>query len=124
MSKLDDAIREALSSDEAEQLEKLAAPQGLFGQITSVVQSNMGGWAWYGIFIQVIALGLAFWTGWNFYFAETGREMALWGFGCGLSIMFQSFIKIWFLSQMDKQEILREIKRLELQVALLARQTS
>jgi len=32
----------------------------------------------------------------------------------------QTFLKFWFIVQMDKMEILREIKRLELQVALLA----
>ena len=36
MSKLDQAIREALSQDEAEQLESLAAPQGMWNRLWGV----------------------------------------------------------------------------------------
>lgn len=119
MSKLDDAIREALAKDEVEQLEQLAAPQGIFSRMGWVFRSNDGPWAVYGMVLQFVAFGVAIWAGWNFYFAS-GREMALWGFLAGLMIMMQTFLKFWFLLQMDKQEILREIKRLELQLALLA----
>jgi len=120
MSKLDEAIREALSDDEAEQIESLAAPQGLWSRLWGVFRSNIGPWAWYGLVLQLITLGVAIWAGWNFYFAEAGREMALWGALAGVMILLQTFLKFWFLVQMDKMEILREIKRLELQVALLA----
>ncbi len=121
MSKLDQAIREALSQDEAEQLESLGAPQGMWNRLWGVFCSNIGPWAWYGMVLQLTAFVIAIWAGWNFYFAETGRTMALWGALSGLMIFLQTFLKFWFLVQMDKMEILREIKRLELQVALLAR---
>ena len=119
MTKLDDAIREALAAEDAEQLEFLAAPQGLWAQLWGVLNSHTGPWAWYGVILQFIAVGLAVWGGWNFYFADAGRDMALWGAFAGLMIFIQTFLKFWFLGQMDKMEILREIKRLELQVALL-----
>lgn len=119
MSKLDEAIREALTAEDAEQLEFLAAPQGMWARLWGVLSSHSGPWAWYGMVLQFVTLGFAIWAGWNFYFAPTGREMALWGALAGLMILMQTFLKFWFLVQMDKMEILREIKRLELQMALL-----
>ncbi|MBL4616873.1 MAG: hypothetical protein JKY46_04200 [Robiginitomaculum sp.] len=120
MSKLDEAIREALNAEDAEQLEYLAAPQGMWARLWGVLRSHSGPLAWYGIVLQFVTLGFAIWAGWNFYFAPNGREMALWGALAGLMILMQTFLKFWFIVQMDKMEILREIKRLELQVALLA----
>jgi len=122
MSKLDEAIREALSTDEAEQLETLVPPKGLFGLMGLTLTGTNGIWAMFGIVIQLATFALAVWCGWNLYIAETGREMALWGMGFGLFSFWMGIMKLWFLLQMDKQELLREIKRLELQLALVAQQ--
>ncbi|PHR60894.1 MAG: hypothetical protein COA47_06730 [Robiginitomaculum sp.] len=120
MTQLDDAIREALSSDEANQLDALVAPQGIWGLLGNVLQGRMAGWMWLSAIMQFIMFGAALWAGWHFFHAETGRNMALWGFGTGFFSFAMAMLKMWFLQQIDKQEILREIKRLELQLALVA----
>ncbi len=121
MTQLDDAIREALSSDEAKRLDALAAPQGMWGLLGNVLQGRMAGWMWLSGFMQFVMFGAALWAGWHFFHAETGRNMALWGFGAGFFAYAMGMLKMWFLAQMDKHEILRELKRLELQLAMVAK---
>jgi hypothetical protein len=123
MTKLDDAIREALSSDAADKLETLAAPQGLIGLALGPFQSRTSGFMWLNFFLQFAFFFLGIWASWHFYIAETGREMALWGAGAGLGFFIMAILKLWYLLQIDKCEILREIKRLELQLALVAKQS-
>ena len=57
-----------------------------------------------------------------FFRADSVREMLAWGggFGCGLIAVTAS--RLWFWSLMHHYGVLREIKRLEMQVARLMSQ--
>ena len=45
--------------------------------------------------------------------------MLLWGAGGGLAILALALVKVWFWMELQKNAIVREVKRLELQTALL-----
>ena len=57
---------------------------------------------------------------WLMFGAETTRMQIAWSVGFLASNMGVAMMKMWFWMQMDKNTVIREVKRLELQVATLA----
>lgn len=120
MSELDRAIKEALTADDAQTLERLVADQSLHEQILATFRGrlrwlNIVGWiAAFALF----AVGCA--CGWRFVREPELRGMLIWGAGAGLAFAGLALIKMWFWMELQKNTILREVKRLELQTARLA----
>ena len=114
----DALIAEALDSDDHAFLASLDADRGMFRQIGDSWHGPLGGWARFAFAIAiVIGLGLAY----CFYRAVTadGDEMLGWGLvTIGLLIM-QGFLKEWMFARMNMMTVLREVKRLQVQVAML-----
>jgi hypothetical protein len=55
-----------------------------------------------------------------FFRAETVREMIAWAGGFGLSLIAVSFSRLWFWLLFHRNAVVREVKRVELQVARLS----
>ncbi|MDO9222586.1 MAG: hypothetical protein Q7U20_02625 [Caulobacter sp.] len=121
MTHIDDAIRQALSAEDARALEGFGGEQSLIREAFATLGAGpnqliyAGGWL--GGFL-LFGAGVA--TGWKFYNAVDAHEMALWGGATVLAFIAIGLIKIWFFMEMNKNQIIREVKRLELQVARLA----
>ncbi|MBL8552619.1 MAG: hypothetical protein JNJ73_21710 [Hyphomonadaceae bacterium] len=120
MSDLDKAIREALSAEDAALLERLGAepalPQRLletFGGPFAFI--NVMGWV---AGLAIFAVGV--YCGWRFWTAPDLREMLVWMGAGGLATAGVVMIKLWFWMELQRQATVREIKRLELQIARLA----
>lgn len=119
MSKLDDAIRQTLSAEDAALLEGLGADQPLHDQLMQTFQGKL---AWMNIVGWIAGFAVAAvlaYCGWQFVNAPDVREMLLWGGGAALACAGLVLIKIWFWLELQKNSVVREIKRLELQVARL-----
>jgi hypothetical protein len=121
MTQIDDAIRQALSAEDARALEAFSGEQNMIQQAFATLGAGpnqliyLGGWI--GGF-ALFAVGVA--TGWQFYIADDPHAMALWGAATVMAFVGIGLIKIWFFMEMHKNQIIREVKRLELQVARLA----
>lgn len=77
---------------------------------------------WITIMTMVIMLflfGGAVYCAVQFFQSEDLREMIVWGAGSFLLMFAVSFLKLFHWMQMDKNAIMREIKRIELQLAAL-----
>ncbi|MBD2842436.1 DUF6768 family protein [Erythrobacter rubeus] len=116
----DSRIADALGSDDHAFLASLDEDRGMFQQIGDSWHGPLGGWARVG-FGAAIVIGLA--LAYCFYRAVTadaGGEMIGWGLTTiGLLIM-QGFLKEWMFARMNMLTVLREVKRLQVQVALLS----
>jgi hypothetical protein len=121
MSGLDAAIRQTLSEEDARMFEQLDADAALHQQILETFGGrlrwlNVAGW------VAGFALtGLVFLFGWRFWVATDLAEMLRWGAAAGLASLGVALVKVWFWLQMQKNAVVRELKRVELQLALLAR---
>lgn len=120
MTEIDDRIRGALDADDRAFLDSLEPDRGMFRQIGDSMHGPLGGWAKFSFALTVvIGIGLAY----AFYRAVTGDSTdAMLGWGLttiGLLIM-QGFLKEWMFARMNMLMVLREMKRLQLQVAELA----
>ncbi|MEM7666913.1 MAG: DUF6768 family protein [Pseudomonadota bacterium] len=121
MSDTDDRIKDALSADDYEFLNNLEADRGLFAQIGDTWKGPLGGWAKL-IFGFTVAMGLLFlFVIWQV--AHSTNEPivhALWAISGVALLVIIGFAKEWMFARMNMLTILREVKRLQVQVAMLA----
>lgn len=116
---LDDLIKETLSTEEAKFYEELEE-KNLFGKITEVYKSKMG---WLAILMNIMHLAIFVFFVYaiiEFFGAETTRDMLIWCSAGFLSMIMMAMLKLYVWMQMDKNDIMRELKRIELQISVLS----
>lgn len=119
MEDIDRLIKETLTEEEAkfyDELEEQSIWQMMFGIFK-------GKNSWINILIsivQVIWFALFVYCALKFFDTNDTNELIKWGIFGGLSLMASSLLKLYSWMQMDKKAIIREIKRLELQVSSLS----
>ena len=120
MTTHDERIAGALDQDDHAFLASLDADRGMFQQIGDSWKGPLGGWARFSFVIAIaIGIGLAY----SFYRALTaggGDAMIGWGLTCIALLIMQGFLKEWMFARMNMLTVLSEVKRLQVQVALLS----
>jgi hypothetical protein len=119
MTNVDDAIRKALRAENEDLLKDLAEP-GIFSRMLIAMRQ---GPRWTTVYVMAMSVALtiaAIWFAVRFFGATETREMIAWSTGFLAALLMVAMLKLWFWLQMEKYVILREMKRLELQVARLA----
>jgi hypothetical protein len=115
---IDDSIRAALRSEQADLLRDLDEPGLVDRTLTAMRQGPR--WATVYVFTVGIALtAVAIWCGVRLFGAAEAREAILFATGLLASLIMTVAIKTWFWMQMEKYVVLRELKRFELQIARL-----
>lgn len=119
MTKAEDAIRRALSPDDLRAYDALGRDPSPVQEAIAAFKTRyfmvaISGWLM-GLAMFVIAV----YAGWRFWAATDHRQMLLWGALMAFAMFSLGMIKLWFFMEMQKNSILRELKRLELQVASL-----
>jgi hypothetical protein len=118
MDDLDRKIAEALSIEDRETLEEFGE-QGLFGQLGGLFTGKLGWLSAVTFVVATVAVAIGFWAAWNFYHAEDIAAMIKWAALAWAGFMIQIMIKLWSWMRMETNRMIREVKRLELQVARL-----
>ena len=120
MTHTDETIATALSQDDRAFLESLEEDRGMFRQIGDSWSGPLGGWAKLSFALAIaIGIGLAV----SFYraiSADTLQPMVGWGLVTLGLLIVQGFLKEWIFARMNMIAVLREVKRLQVQIALLA----
>lgn len=123
MTDLDQMIRAALKAEDAEALQKYEQDAPLLETIIDLYKGRRRG---INLLLTVVTWGLftlLLFCGYRFFQVDSTRELILWATGfLGLSIWIV-LLKLWFWLQMATHSVIREVKRLELQVALLNQST-
>lgn len=124
MSKLEDAIQDALSKEDAEFLATLEKEPGSLQQIVGIFQGPLN-WIYVSFLVAAIVLGaVGVYSGWRFALATELRPLFYWGAVTGFCLVVLAVVRLVFFMQINTNRILRELKRLELQIALLATRKS
>jgi hypothetical protein len=119
MTNLDQAIRQALSAEDAEFLAKFEAQSPL----NEAIGTFSGKWGAMNIFAALITFalfGVFVYCAWSAFVSTDLRETMLWSAGALWAALAVAMLKMYFWMEMNKNVMLREMKRLELQVARLA----
>ena len=122
MSDLDKAIRDSLSAEDAKLFDRLGADEALHRQVLSTFEGQLRWFNAAGWIAGVVLFGVACFFGWRFLQAQTLEDMLRWGAASALTLSGVALVKIWFWLELQKNAVVREVKRLELQVASLAAQ--
>ena len=120
MKEIDRLIRDALREEDAELFEKIGGEQRMHQVILDLFRGRNKWLSLATLVVTVLFLVLAVYAAIQFYRAEILRDMLLWFAVAAVCFMAIGAIKIWSWMEMAKNETMREIKRLELQVVHLA----
>jgi len=115
---IDELIKETLNQEEAKFYDELEE-QNLIGKLGEVYKGKMG---WLAIIMNVVHLvifGLLIYCIVQFFGTNETNELIKWASAGFLCMIVMGMLKLYIWMQMDKNDILREMKRLELQVATL-----
>ena len=116
---IDALIKKALTEEEAKFYDELNE-QNLFGKLEEVYRGKMG---WLAVIMNILTLlllGFFVFSVIRFFESEDSAALIKWAAGGFLSIIVVGMLKLYFWLQMDKNDIKRELKRIELQIAALS----
>lgn len=119
MEDIDHLIKETLNEEEAKFYDSLEE-QNVLGMIGGLFKGKN---KWILILMNIMTLiffGLFIYCTVHFFEATETNQLIKWGIGGLVFLIGLSMLKIFAWMQMDKNALLREIKRLELQVSSLS----
>lgn len=120
MTRIDEAIRQTLSAEDAKALERYGSDSSLVQQVLEAFQGRT---AMLNVLVWVVALALfvaSVYSGWRFFETTDVPRMLRWGGATLLAVISLISAKLWFWQELKSNAVIREVKRLELQVARLA----
>ena len=116
---IDQLIKDSLTQEEAKFYDELEE-QNLLNQLGGLFKTKMG-WMIVGMnIVNLIVFAISIYCVVQFLDTELTNELIKWGAGFFACWTTMAMIKLFVWMQMDKNALLRELKRLELQVAALA----
>ena len=119
LEEIDQLIKETLTQEEAKFYDELEE-QNMLQMVGGLFQGK-NKWIMYMMNIMtLIFFGLFVYCLVRFFNTDITNELIKWSFGGLMFLLGMSMLKIFAWMQMDKNAILREMKRLELQVSSLS----
>ncbi len=116
---IDRLIKETLTEEEARFYDELDE-QNLFEMVGGLFKTK-NRWMIIAMnIVNIIAFAFLIYCGIRFFNTDNTNELIRWVAAGFICMMFMIMIKLFSWMQMDKNAMLREIKRLELQVSSLA----
>lgn len=115
----EERIRDELRSrtDEVERLD--LDERSLFGMMMRVFTGGLRYWAAVGMVMTLAFTALTVWSGYEFFVAADAYTRIFWGVLAVIGFQATQALKLWFWMEMNRQATLREIKRVEIEVARL-----
>ncbi len=119
MEDIDQLIKDTLTQEEAKFYDDLEEQS--FLQMVLGIFSGKNSWLVIVMsIVQVVFFGFFIYCAIQFFNVEGTNDLIKWGIFGTLSLIASSMLKLFSWMQMDKKAIIREIKRLELQVSSLS----
>ena len=121
MRDMDQMIDEALDAEERDLLRSIGEEPGFFAQAFGLFA---GPAAWVNVllaFVQGILFIAGVWAAWNFFAATDALAALRWGLPAAVLLLTGLTIKMALWPTLQANRVIRELKRLELQVARAGR---
>ena len=114
---LDQLIHEALAAEDKALLDELGEEPGYFRQAFGIFRGKLGWVMWVAYIVNIAAAGLAIWAVWNLFQTSDPVMTVRWALLVLASMIVGLFLKGTMATEIQQKRTLREIKRLELQIA-------
>ncbi len=120
MNNIDAKIRRALEATDTDLADEFDGDQSMTEMVLDVFRGTQKWLTFLAIFGGLVFMAGSVFGIIQLFKAQEPHEHILWGLGVMFCFGAVAMMKIWFWMQMNRNSILREIKRVELQVARLA----
>ena len=117
---IDETIRKALGGEDLPRDYDLSDDESVFHQAIGVMRGRRAWINWVAGFMTFLIFGVSVWSAVMFFGAESTRDQIMWATIFVVTQLGVALLKMWFWMQMNKNALKREVKRLELQVAVLS----
>jgi hypothetical protein len=118
MSDLDRMIEATLNEEDRAFLARLDREPGYFNQVGGLLSGPL---AWVNLLLMIVQAALFFggvWCAWEFFHASDTIMALRWGLSASTLMIVSAILKIATLwPSLQANRVLREVKRLELQLA-------
>ncbi|MCE7996599.1 MAG: hypothetical protein HEP71_31835 [Roseivirga sp.] len=118
---IDELIHQALTKEEAIYFDQMGE-QNISQQLFGLLKGKNSWMNWVVIIMHLVVLGVAIWTFTNMLETDVVGDKLEWMFYTIACFLVMVMLKLWGWNQMDKNVVLREVKRLEYQISLLKQQ--
>jgi len=119
MTSIDEAIRRALSPADVQDYEALSRELSPIGEAIGMFRSARRGYIWAVAVAGAVFVAVGGFAAWRLMHTTDIREMFGWSLLAIFVMLSLSLVKLWFWLEMQRNAVVREMKRLELQVASL-----
>ena len=116
---IDDRIRRELEDREPVPDPDEARERSLFAMLHRVFTGGLRRWAALAMTLALACFGLTLWCGYEFFVAGTADARVFWGVLALAAFHALSMFKLWLFLEMNRNSMLREIKRVELELTRL-----
>lgn len=117
----DEQLKQNLSEEDQAFLDSLTDERGMYAQIADTFAGPMRGWTGFAFVLSFAFFGACVYTLVQLAAAPPINEALLWLAGFVWASLAVAMIKVWFWMRMHQVTLLRELKKIELRVAQLAR---
>jgi hypothetical protein len=118
MQDIDRMIEEALDGEEQALFRQTAQEPGFFGQAFGLFGGPTGWVSAVMMAAQAAMFVAGVWAGWRFFQADNALSALHWGLPAAVLLLTATAMKMALMPTMQANRVLRELKRLELQVAM------
>lgn len=122
MRNIDEILNDALASEERDAVERLGPDPGLLGMARGLFTGRLG---WINAILMVVQ-GVAFLAGayaaWRFFEADDAVTQLRWGLPSMTLLLMSALLKTLMWPALHADRVIRELKRLEIQLADSTRQ--
>jgi len=119
MEDIDQLIKDTLTQEEAKFYDELEE-QNVIGMIIGLFKGKNKWIMFLMNFMVLVFFALFVYCTVQFFKTESTNELIKWGIGSLVFLLGVSMLKVFAWMQMDKNALMREMKRLELQVSSLS----
>ena len=113
---LDSMIAEALDAEDRDLLGRFGEEPGYLNQAFSLFSGRLSWVMWLANIVNLIGAGLAIWAGWHLFTTADPLMAIRWGVGALAAMQVGLFMKGFLGQQLLSNRVIREVKRLELQL--------
>ena len=121
MDSIDDKILETLNSEDRNILNSIGKEPGFFGLIAESFRGKLKALV-FTVFILILIFAVVLiYCAVNFFSVEDLESKLNW-LAVGLTALIViGLLRLWYFMELNRLSVIREVKRLELQIALLAK---
>lgn len=117
MKRIDNLIDEALDAEERALLKSIGEEPDYFRQAIDVFRGRLGWISMVLMVAQGVGVLVGAWSAWNFFAATDALAALRWGLPATVLILASLILKMALWPSIQTNRILRELKRIELQIA-------